>query len=44
MKLFCRYLPILDWGAKNEGKTFDALTTASVFAKRASKDVMGGAS
>ena len=38
-----RYFPILDWGAKYTGKTFDALTAASFLGKRAGKDVMGGA-
>jgi hypothetical protein len=30
MKLLRKYLPILDWGAKYDGRTFDALRAASV--------------
>ena len=43
MKLLRRYLPILDWGAKYNGKTFDALTAANILSQRAGKDVLGGA-
>ena len=43
MKLLYRYPPILDWGAKYNGKTFDALAATSIPGKRAGKDVLGGA-
>jgi hypothetical protein len=42
MKLLRKYLPILEWGAQYNGRTFDALTAASIFSKRADKDGMGG--
>jgi len=43
MKLLRRYLPIVDWGSKYKGKTFDALIAPSISRKRAGKDVMGSA-
>ena len=43
MKLLYRYLPILDWGAKHNGKTFDAPSAASLLSKGAGKDALGGA-
>ncbi len=42
-RIMCSYFPILDWGSKYNGKTFDALTAASILSKRTGKDVMGGA-
>ena len=41
--LLRRYFPILDWGAKYDGKMFDALTAASVPGNRAGNDVLAGA-
>jgi hypothetical protein len=43
MKLHYRCLPILDWGAKYSGKTFDALSVTCIVGKRAGNDVLGGA-
>jgi len=43
MKSLRRYLPILDWVAKYNGKTFDAPTATSILGKRAGEDVLGGA-
>ena len=43
MRLLYLYLPILDWGAKSNGKTFGALTATSIPGKRAGNEVIGGA-
>jgi hypothetical protein len=43
MPMLRRYFPILTWGAEYTGKTFDALTAASILGKRAGKDVTRGA-
>jgi hypothetical protein len=39
-RIMCSYSPILDWGSKYNGRTFNALTAASILSKRTDKDVM----
>jgi hypothetical protein len=43
MKPLCRYLLILDWGANDNGNTFNSHAATSMLGKRAGGDVMGGA-